>query len=121
MRISDWSSDVCSSDLPAASGARAAPLSSKKEAASRERLQIGPNAKAGQSGTYMAGRRVRSGGAYHHGDLRAAVIAAGPKRLAKRTGLTIGLRAPPRDVGVTPPPLFPHFPHTETTLAALDR
>src|SRR3546814_14479848 len=76
-------------------------MSSKKETASRERLQIGPNAKAGQSGTYMAGRRVRSGGAYHHGDLRAAVIAAGLKRLANRTGVTIGLRELPRAVGVS--------------------
>src|SRR3546814_18640689 len=97
MRISDWSSDVCSSDLPAAYGARAAPLSSKKEAASRERLQIGPNAKAGQSGTYMAGRRVRNGGAYPQGDLRAAVIAAGLTGLSKRNGVTLGVQALQRD------------------------
>ncbi|WP_326914737.1 TetR/AcrR family transcriptional regulator [Sphingopyxis chilensis] len=67
----------------------------------------------------MAGRRVRSGGAYHHGDLRAAVIAAGLKRLAKRNGVTIGLRALSRDVGVSATALYRYFPDKEALLDAL--
>src|SRR3546814_10086933 len=39
--------------------------------------------------------------AYHHGDLRAAVIAAGLKRLAEDAGGELGLRALARDVGVS--------------------
>src|SRR3546814_13529188 len=38
--------------------------------------------------------------AYHPGDLRAAVIAAGLKRLAEGAGGALGLRALSRDVGV---------------------
>src|SRR3546814_7570996 len=67
----------------------------------------------------MAGRRVRSGGAYHHGDLRAAVIAAGLKRLAKRNGVTIGLRALSRDVGVSATALYRYFPDKEALFDAL--
>src|SRR3546814_11948742 len=67
----------------------------------------------------MAGRRVRSGGAYHHGDLRAAVIAAGLKRLAKRNGVTIGLRALSRDVGVSATALYRYFPDKEAPFDAL--
>src|SRR3546814_12525333 len=67
----------------------------------------------------MAGRRVRSGGAYHHCALTAAVIAAGLKRLAKRNGVTIGLRALSRDVGVRASALYRYFPAKEALFDAM--
>ncbi|HWT43730.1 MAG TPA: TetR/AcrR family transcriptional regulator, partial [Sphingopyxis sp.] len=44
---------------------------------------------------------AKAAGTYHHGDLRAAVIAAGLKRLAEGDGAELGLRALARDVGVS--------------------
>lgn len=57
--------------------------------------------------------------AYHHGDLRAAVIAAGLKRLAAGDGAELGLRALARDVGVSATALYRHFPDKEALLDAL--
>jgi len=57
--------------------------------------------------------------AYHHGDLRAAVIAAGLKRLAEDAGGELGLRALARDVGVSATALYRHFPDKEALLDAL--
>lgn len=56
--------------------------------------------------------------AYHHGDLRAAVVAAGLKRLADGAA-DIGLRALARDVGVSATALYRHFPDKEALLDAL--
>lgn len=56
---------------------------------------------------------------YHHGDLRAAVIAAGMKRLAGGDGADLGLRALARDVGVSATALYRHFPDKEALLDAL--
>ena len=59
-------------------------------------------------------------GAYHHGDLRAAVIAAGLKRLGEGDdGAELGLRALARDVGVSATALYRHFPDKEALLDAL--
>jgi len=58
-------------------------------------------------------------GAYHHGDLRAAVIAAGLERLAEGDGAELGLRALARDVGVSATALYRHFPDNEALLDAL--
>lgn len=58
-------------------------------------------------------------GAYHHGDLRAAVIAAGMKRLAANDGEELRLRALARDVGVSATALYRHFPDREALLDAL--
>ena len=62
---------------------------------------------------------AKSGGSYHHGDLRAAVIAAGLKRLADGDGTDLGLRAIARDVGVSATALYRHFPDKEALLDAL--
>lgn len=57
--------------------------------------------------------------AYHHGDLRAAVIAAGLRRLEQGGGAALGLRALARDVGVSATALYRHFPDKEALLDAL--
>lgn len=57
--------------------------------------------------------------AYHHGDLRAAVIAAGMKRLRDGDDGELGLRALARDVGVSATALYRHFPDKEALLDAL--
>lgn len=62
---------------------------------------------------------TKAAGAYHHGDLRAAVIAAGLKRLAEGDGGELGLRALARDVGVSATALYRHFPDKEALLDAL--
>ncbi|HMO76470.1 MAG TPA: TetR/AcrR family transcriptional regulator [Sphingopyxis sp.] len=63
-------------------------------------------------------KAAKSGG-YHHGDLRAAVIAAGLERLAQGDGVELGLRALARDVGVSATALYRHFPDKEALLDAL--
>ncbi|MBR2171313.1 TetR/AcrR family transcriptional regulator [Sphingopyxis sp.] len=62
---------------------------------------------------------AKAAGAYHHGDLRAAVIAAGLKRLEQGDGAELGLRALARDVGVSATALYRHFPDKEALLDAL--
>ncbi len=62
---------------------------------------------------------AKAAGAYHHGDLRAAVIAAGLKRMAEGDGSDLGLRALARDVGVSATALYRHFPDKEALLDAL--
>jgi len=62
---------------------------------------------------------AKSAGSYHHGDLRAAVIAAGLKRLEEGDGAELGLRALARDVGVSATALYRHFPDKEALLDAL--
>lgn len=62
---------------------------------------------------------AKAGGAYHHGDLRAAVIAAGLKRLEEGDGAELGLRSLARDVGVSATALYRHFPDKEALLDAL--
>ncbi len=62
---------------------------------------------------------TKAAGAYHHGDLRAAVIAAGLKRIEEGEGGELGLRALARDVGVSATALYRHFPDKEALLDAL--
>lgn len=62
---------------------------------------------------------AKATGAYHHGDLRAAVIAAGLQRLAEGDAGELGLRALARDVGVSATALYRHFPDKEALLDAL--
>lgn len=54
---------------------------------------------------------------YHHGDLRAAVIAAGLKRL--EAGDDLSLREVARDVGVSATAIYRHFPDKDALLDAL--
>lgn len=63
--------------------------------------------------------KAAKSGAYHHGDLRAAVIAAGLGRLAQGDGIELGLRALAREVGVSATALYRHFPDKEALLDAL--
>ena len=67
----------------------------------------------------IKGDGAKASGAYHHGDLRAAVIAAGLKRLEEGDGGELGLRALARDVGVSATALYRHFPDKEALLDAL--
>lgn len=67
----------------------------------------------------MESADARNSGSYHHGDLRAAVIAAGLKRLEEGDGAELGLRALARDVGVSATALYRHFPDKEALLDAL--
>lgn len=62
---------------------------------------------------------AKAAGTYHHGDLRAAVIAAGLKRIEDGEGGELGLRALARDVGVSATALYRHFPDKEALLDAL--
>ena len=62
---------------------------------------------------------AKAAGTYHHGDLRAAVIAAGLKRLQDGDDGELGLRALARDVGVSATALYRHFPDKEALLDAL--
>lgn len=67
----------------------------------------------------IKGDGAKAAGAYHHGDLRAAVIAAGLERLQGGDGGELGLRALARDVGVSATALYRHFPDKEALLDAL--
>lgn len=71
------------------------------------------------NGVNIENAGVKGAGSYHHGDLRAAVIAAGLKRLKESEGAELGLRALARDVGVSATALYRHFPDKEALLDAL--
>lgn len=62
---------------------------------------------------------VKKEKSYHHGDLRAAVIAAGMDYLAQGDDQQLGLRALARGVGVSATALYRHFPDKESLLDAL--
>lgn len=57
--------------------------------------------------------------AYHHGDLRAALISAGLQLLAERDADELSLREAARAVGVSATAVYRHFPDKEAFLAAL--
>ena len=57
--------------------------------------------------------------AYHHGDLRSAVIAAAIKRLEATDGDALSLREIARDVGVSATAIYRHFPDKDALLDAL--
>ena len=56
---------------------------------------------------------------YHHGDLRAAAMAAGLRLLEQRGADEISLREIARAVGVSATALYRHFPDKDALLAAL--
>jgi AcrR family transcriptional regulator len=56
---------------------------------------------------------------YHHGDLRAAAIAAGLDLLKSRTADDLGLREVARAVGTSATALYRHFPDKGALLLAL--
>ncbi|MFW7267098.1 TetR/AcrR family transcriptional regulator [Gluconacetobacter sp. Hr-1-5] len=57
--------------------------------------------------------------AYHHGDLRAALIAEGLRLLAERDVDSLSLREVARGVGVSATSVYRHFPDKEALLTAL--
>ena len=56
---------------------------------------------------------------YHHGDLRAALVAAGLKLLEKRDFEQLSLREVARNVGVSATAVYRHFPAKDDLLKAL--
>lgn len=56
---------------------------------------------------------------YHHGDLRAAAIAAGMEKIDEQDHPDLGLRALARDLGVSATALYRHFPNKDALLDAL--
>ena len=57
--------------------------------------------------------------AYHHGDLRTALIEAGLRLLEARTADDLSLREVARAVGVSPTAVYRHFPDKGAMMAAL--
>lgn len=57
--------------------------------------------------------------AYHHGDLRAALIAEGLRLLAARNAEDLSLREVARGVGVSATAVYRHFPDKAALMAAL--
>lgn len=64
---------------------------------------------------------IKSGEAYHHGDLRAAAIALGLEKLASQEVPDLGLRAIARELGVSATALYRHFANKDALLDALAR
>jgi len=58
-------------------------------------------------------------GSYHHGDLRAAAVAAGMEKIERQDHPNLGLRALARDLGVSATALYRHFPNKDALLDAL--
>jgi AcrR family transcriptional regulator len=56
---------------------------------------------------------------YHHGDLRAAVLAAASKMMEKEGLAALSVREAARRAGVSHNAPYRHFPHREALLAAL--
>lgn len=56
---------------------------------------------------------------YHHGDLRAALIAEGLRMLEEQEGADLSLRAMARAVGVSATAVYRHFPDKEALRGAL--
>lgn len=66
--------------------------------------------------TVSTSRGVR---AYHHGDLRAALVEAGLSALAATSLEEISLRQIARDVGVSATAVYRHFPDKRALLSAM--
>lgn len=58
---------------------------------------------------------------YHHGDLRAALVAEGLKLLGERDADSVSLREVARNVGVTATSVYRHFPDKGALMTALAR
>jgi AcrR family transcriptional regulator len=59
------------------------------------------------------------GRSYHHGDLRAALIAEGLRLLGERDAEALSLREVARNVGVSATAVYRHFPDKEALIKAL--
>ena len=59
--------------------------------------------------------------AYHHGDLRSALLDAGLRLLRLRTADDLSLRELAREVGVSAAAIYRHFPDKGALMAALAR
>lgn len=57
--------------------------------------------------------------AYHHGDLRSALIDAGMEALALDSADSLSLRALAREVGVSATAVYRHFPDKDALMRAL--
>ncbi|MHB8284393.1 MAG: TetR/AcrR family transcriptional regulator [Caulobacteraceae bacterium] len=57
--------------------------------------------------------------AYHHGDLRAALLEIGLKLLAERTADDLSLREMAREAGVSATAVYRHFPDKDALMSAL--
>lgn len=57
--------------------------------------------------------------AYHHGDLRAALLDAGLRLLRERSADALALRELAREVGVSAAAIYRHFPDKNALMAAL--
>jgi len=57
--------------------------------------------------------------AYHHGDLRSALVEAGLRALETTPVEELSLRALAREVGVSPTAVYRHFPDKQALLGAL--
>ena len=81
----------------------------------------GRDGAAGDGGAERAGRRSarRPRAAYHHGDLRAALLAAGEAELAESGLSGFSLRATARRAGVSHAAPAHHFANADALLAAL--
>lgn len=81
---------------------------------------VGPEG-SGSSATRAA--RPRRGDTakrgYHHGDLRAALLQAGLSHLDTQEADALSLRDLARDVGVSAPAIYRHFPNKDSLLRAL--
>ncbi len=68
-----------------------------------------------------AARRVASGGksGYHHGDLRTAALEEGLRRLEHVSVEQLSLRDIARQVGVSAPALYRHFPDKDALMGAI--
>jgi len=62
---------------------------------------------------------VKAKTSYHHGDLRAALIAEGLRLLADRDAEDLSLREVARGVGVSATAVYRHFPDKAALMAAL--
>ena len=56
---------------------------------------------------------------YHHGDLRAALIAEGLRLLADQDAQSLSLREVARNIGVSPTSVYRHFPDKDALMTAL--
>lgn len=56
---------------------------------------------------------------YHHGDLRAALIAAGVEALENDASPALSLRALAKECGATPAAAYRHFPSKDALLGAI--
>jgi AcrR family transcriptional regulator len=62
---------------------------------------------------------VSTSKAYHHGDLRSALIEAGLAHLETGGEVDVSLRQLAREAGVSPTAVYRHFPDKKALLAAL--